>query len=58
MIRYFNLSLSLTIKTDVSDHTITVVLLQENGSITFMSKKMTTTEQNYEIIENKMLTII
>ena len=45
-------------KTDVSDYTIAIVLLQKNESITFMSKKMTIPKQNYEIIEKKMLIIV
>ena len=45
-------------ETDASDHTTTAVLSQKNGSLTFMSKKMTATEQNYGITEKEMLTII
>ena len=58
MIRHFDLSLSLIMETDVSDHTTAVVLLQKNESLTFMSKKMIVTEQNYGITEKEMLTIV
>ena len=58
LIRYFDSNLSLIMKIDTSDHTTTVVLLQENELLTFMSKKMFVTKQNYEITEKKILTIV
>ena len=45
-------------KTDVSDYTIVVVLSQKNESLIFISKKMTVTEQNYEITKKEMLIIV
>ena len=45
-------------ETDVSDHITITVLLQKNGLLTFMSKKIIATEQNYEITKKKILIII
>ena len=58
LIRHFNLSLLLIMKTDISNYTIVVILLQKNGLITFILKKMIVIEQNYKITKKKMLTII
>ena len=58
LIRYFNLELLLTMKTNVLNYTIAVVLLQKNGLLVFMFKKMTITEQNYKITEKEMLIIV
>ena len=43
---------------DILDYITVTVLLQKNKSLTFMSKKMIAIEQNYKIIEKKMLIII
>ena len=58
LIRYFNSNLLLIMKTDVSNYMTTIILSQKNESLTFMLKKMTVTEQNYEITEKEILTIV
>ena len=45
-------------KTNTSDYTTVIVLLQKNESLIFMSKKMTAIEQNYGITKKEILTII
>ena len=44
LIRHFDLSLSLIMKTNVLDHTTIIVLLQKNELLIFILKKMTVTE--------------
>ena len=62
MLGYFDSIKRLIIKTDAFDHTTAVVISQkiEGGlqPLRFMSKKMTSAEQNYTITEKKMLAII
>ena len=62
LLGYFDLIKRLIIKTDASDHPTTAVISQEiEGGLQplgFMSKKMTSAEQNYTITEKEMLAII
>ena len=62
LLGYFDPTKRLIIKTDASDHTTAAVISQkiEGGlqPLGFMSKKMTSAEQNYTITEKEMLAII
>ena len=62
MLGYFDLTKRLIIEIDASDHTTTAVISQESERglqlLGFMSKKMTSAEQNYTITEKEMLAII
>ena len=62
LLGYFDLTKRLIIKTNASDHTTAAIISQEiEGGLQplrFMSKKMTSAEQNYTIIEKEMLAII
>ena len=62
LLGYFDPTKRLIIETNVSDHTTAAVISQEiEGGLQplgFMSKKMTSAEQNYTITEKEMLAII
>ena len=62
LLGYFDPTKRLIIKTDASDHTTAAVISQEiEGRLQplgFMSKKITSAEQNYTITEKEMLAII
>ena len=62
LLGYFDPTKRLIIETDASDHTTAAVIFQkiEGGLqlLGFMSKKMTSAEQNYTITEKEMLAII
>ena len=62
LLGYFDPTKRLIIKTNASDHTTAAVISQEiEGGLQplgFMSKKMTSAEQNYTITEKEMLAII
>ena len=62
LLGYFDPTKRLIIKTNASDHTIAAVIFQETEeglqSLGFMSKKMTSAEQNYTITKKEMLAII
>ena len=62
MLGYFDPTKRLIIETDASDHTTAAVISQEiEGGLQpleFMSKKMTSAEQNCTITKKEMLAII
>ena len=62
LLGYFDPTKRLIIKTNASDHTTAAVISQEiEGGLQplgFMSKKMTSAEQNYTIFKKEMLAII
>ena len=62
MLEYFDPTKRLIIKTNASDHTTTAIISQEIEEglqpLGFMSKKMTSAEQNYTITKKEMLAII
>ena len=62
LLGYFDPTKRLIIETDASDHTTVAMISQEvEGGLQplgFMSKKMTSAEQNYTITEKEMLAII
>ena len=62
MLGYFNPIKRLIIKTNAFNHTTAAVIIQEiEGGLQplgFMSKKMTSAEQNYTITKKEMLAII
>ena len=62
LLGYFDPTKRLIIKTDASDHTTAAIISQEIERglqpLGFMSKKMTSVEQNYIITEKEMLAII
>ena len=58
LIRHFDLSLLLIMKTNILDYTTTVVLLQKNELLTSMLKKIIVIKQNYRITKKEMLTIV
>ena len=62
LLGYFDPTKRLIIETDASDHTTAAVISQEvEGGLQplgFMSKKMTSAEQNYTITKKEMLAII
>ena len=57
-IRFYNPEFSFIIETNTLNHITRTTFLQKEKSITFMSKIMNQTEQNYEIFEKEMLIII
>lgn len=58
LLRTFNPKKKVIIDTDISDHTITEALSQEEQPMKFISHKMNIAEQNYTITEKEMLTIM
>ena len=62
LLRYFDPNKKLIIKSDAFDHTTAAIIFPEiEGGLQhlgFMSKKMTSAEQNYTITKKKMLAII
>ena len=62
LLGYFDPTKRIMIKTDASDHTTAAIIFQEiEGGLQplgFISKKMTSAEQNYTITKKKMLAII
>ena len=62
LLGYFDPTKRLVIKTNASDHTTASIISQEIERglqpLGFMSKKMTSAEQNYTITEKEMLAII
>ena len=62
LLEYFDPTKRLIIKTDAFNHTIAAVISQEIERglqpLGFMSKKMTSAEQNYTITKKEMLAII
>lgn len=58
LLRTFNSTKSVIIKTDASDYIIAKVLSQKEGSVEFISYKTNNMKQNYTIAEKKMLVII
>ena len=62
LLGYFDPTKRLIIKTNVSNHTTAVMIFQKNEGglqpLGFMSKKMTSAEQNYTITKKEMLAII
>ena len=63
MLQFFNPAKPIRIETDASDLTIGAYLLQpkDNGKwhpIAYYSRKMSSAEQNYDIADKELLTII
>ena len=57
-LRYFNLSLPVTIQVDASQVGLGAALLQENKPIAFASKALTNAECRYANIEREMLAVV
>ena len=57
-LRYFNLSLPVTIQVDASQVGLGAALLQDNKPIAFRSKALTNAECRYANIEREMLAVI
>ena len=57
-LRYYDVSLPVTLQVDASDSAIGVVLLQEGHPVCFTSHTFRTTEKNYAQIEKECLAIV
>ena len=58
LLRHPNFDKPFVLKTDASDFAIGAVLLQQDGPIGFSSKKLTTVQQKYSIVEKELFGIL
>ena len=66
LLKHFDKFKPVQVKTDVSEFTITVILIQQHQcedqnhwhSVTYWSRKLESAEVNYSTEEQKMLTIV
>jgi len=58
VLAYYDVAKPVTVQCDSSDKGIGAVLMQDGKPVTFSSRAMTKTEQNYAQIEKEMLAIV
>jgi len=62
LLQHFNLSKPIYIFTDISSYAAIAILMQQYGNslhpVVFWSRKFTSPEQNYTIIEQELLPIV
>ena len=58
VLRYYNVMKPVTIQSDTSQRGLGCCLMQEDQTVTFASRALTPTEQNYAQIEKECLSIV
>ena len=58
LLHYPNFKLDFDVYTNASDYQLEAAIIQENGPVAFYSCKPTSTQMNYNVMENELLSII
>ena len=58
LLHYPDFKLDFDVYTDTSNYQLGAVIVQENGPVTFYSRKLTPAQMNYTVMEKELLSII